>query len=134
MVLTVDECFQRDILSQQRLQRFIQVCFDFRIDVVAFFFNTVVGTDTYGLTVRTDGDNADIGIAELAGDKLTNLFRLYLILKLYFEVSSSSEIDTLAQSTGSEESDTYHYDSSRSGQPQFVLAHEVEVCIRHQVL
>ena len=100
----------------------------------SFFFDTVVGTDTYGLTVRTDGDNADIGIAELAGDKLTNLFRLYLILKLYFEVTSTSEVDTLAQSAGSEESDTYNYDNSSSGQPQFVSTHEVEVYIRHQVL
>ena len=63
--------------------------------------------DVYKRQVRTDGDNADIGIAELAGDKLANLCRLYLILKLYCEVTSTSEIYTLAQSTGSEESDTY---------------------------
>ena len=99
MVFAVDEGFQSDVLSQYRLQSLIQICFDFRVDVVTFFFNAVVRADTYSLAVCTDSDNADIGIAELAGDKLANLFRLYLILKLYFEVTSTSEVDTLTQTT-----------------------------------
>ena len=134
MVFAVDEGFQSDVLSQYRLQSLIQICFDFRVDVVTFFFNAVVRADTHSLAVCTDSDNADIGIAELAGDKFTNLFRFHFVLKLYLEVTSTGEVDALAQSTGSEESDTYNYGSSGDGQPQLVSAHEVEVYVRHQVL
>ena len=134
MVFAVDEGFQRNVLGQYRFQSLIQICFDFRVDVVTFFFNAVVRADTYSLTVCTDSDNADIGVTELAGDKLTNLFRLYLVLKLHLEVTSTGEVDALAQSAGSEESDTYNYSGSGDGQPQLVSAHEVEMYIRHQVL
>ena len=134
MVLTVDECFQCDILSQQRLQRFIQVCFDFRIDVVAFFFNTVVGTDTYSLAVRTDSNNAYVSVTKLAGDEFTHLFGLYLIFKLYLEVTSTGEVDTLAQTTDAEETDADYNCRTCQCHPDFVSTHEVEVYIGHQVL
>ena len=113
MVFAVDEGFQSDVLSQYRLQSLIQICFDFRVDVVTFFFNAVVRADTYSLAVCTDSDNADIGIAELAGDKFTNLFRFHFVLKLYLEVTSTGEVDALAQSTGSEENDAYNYGSGK---------------------
>ena len=96
MVLAVDECFQRDILSQQRFQCFIQVGFDFRVDVIAFFFNTVVGADTHSLAVCTDGDNTDVGVTELAGNQFAYLFGLYFVFELYLKVTSTGKVDTLA--------------------------------------
>ena len=94
MVIAVDECFQCDVVGQQRFYWFIQVCFDFRVDIVAFFLNAVVGTDTNRFLIRTDSDNADIGITELACDQVTNLFRFYRLFELYFVVTSTGEVDT----------------------------------------
>ena len=97
MVLAVDEGFQRDVLRQQRLQRFVQISFDFRVNTVAFLFDAVVGADTYRLTIRTDGNDAHVSVAEAAGDQFTNLFGLYLLFELYLEVTSTGEVDALAQ-------------------------------------
>ena len=64
MVFAVDEGFQSDVLSQYRLQSLIQICFDFRVDVVTFFFNAVVRADNYGwgdgyAACLTSGGQAD---------------------------------------------------------------------------
>ena len=134
MVLTVDEGFQRDILGQQRFQGLVQVCFDFGVDVVTFFFDTVVGADTYGLAVSTDSDDTDIGIAELAGNQFAYLFGFYLVLELYLEVTSTGEVDALAQTADAEEADANYNCYTCQRHPEFVSAHEVEVYIRHQVL
>ena len=76
MVLTVDEGFQRDILGQQRFQGSRTGMLRFRVDVVTFFFDTVVGADTYGLAVSTDSDDTDIGVAELAGNQFASPVRV----------------------------------------------------------
>ena len=88
--------WQGDVLSQHGFQCFVQVRFDFRVHVVTFVLNAVVGTDTYSLLVGTDRDDTYVGITELVRDQLTYLLRFNRIFELNLEVTSTGEVDTLA--------------------------------------
>ena len=134
MVIAVDECSQCDVLSQHRFQCFVQVRFDFRVYIVTFVLNTVVGTDTYGLLIGTDRDNAYVGITELVRDQLTYLFRFDRIFELNLEVTSTGEVDTLAQTAGYQRTDTDQQNHACDSQPFLVATHKVEVCIYQHLL
>ena len=108
MVIAVDECSQCDVLSQHWFQCFVQVRFDFRVYIVTFVLNTVVGTDTYSLLIGTDRDNAYVGI--------------------------TGEVDTLAQTAGYQRTDTDQQNHACDSQPFLVATHKVEVCIYQHLL
>ena len=125
MVIAVDECSQCDVLSQHRFQCFVQVRFDFRVYIVTFVLNTVVGTDTYSLLIGTDRDNAYVGITELVRDQLTYLFRFDRIFALNLEVTSTA---------GYQRTDTDQQNHACDSQPFLVATHKVEVCIYQHLL
>ena len=63
-----------------------------------------------------------------------HLFGFYLVLKLYLEVTSTGEVDALAQTADAEETDAnYNYTPASVIQSLF-LPMKSEVYIRHQVL
>ncbi len=65
--------------------------------------NTVVGTDTDSFLVCTDSDNTNVSITDLLLEiNSRNLFGFYLILELYYEITSTGKVNTLRQTTDKE--------------------------------
>ena len=62
------------------------------------------------------------------------LLRLYRILELYYIVTTTSEVDTLAQATNKETTDEYYSCNDGNGEGSLVHRHELILLALHQVV
>ena len=62
----------------------------------------IVGRDTYGLAVSTEGEGVDSSSLEVGHERCLDILRLYLLLKHYNVVATTGEVDALAQATDGE--------------------------------
>ena len=127
--VTVDEGFQSQILSKHAttLKNLKQLGFYLAVYLGSVLIDTVVGADTQGVAVCTKGNG--VGVAALKGvcQKCVSLLGSNLILEHYHEVTSTSEVDALAETA--EEHATECNDSSNTEdcEANLVCRHEL-VC------
>ena len=105
--------------------------------------NIVVGRDTDGLAVRTEGDDGSRGLLasvrtrsvdECAIEQLAHALYLRGLVEGHDIVASTREVDTLAEAADGEAADEDHGGNAAEREALLAHLHEAEVYILHQVL
>lgn len=112
------------------------------VDLWVVGLDIPVGGDTDGLAVGTEGDDAGVsilagilanGVDEGSAKGYTDLLDGHCLVEGHHVVTSSSEVDALAESTDSEADDEQDGGNPPDGKRLLIHTHEVELGVLHHV-